>query len=121
MIAESGWGGRAAGLMDRRSERDALDRLVGAVQAGESRALVVRGAPGVGKTVLLDYLSGQASGSGCRVARATGVQSEMELAFAGLHQLCAPLLTRAGRLPVPQRDALRTAFGLPPDRRRTGS
>ena len=112
MIAESGWGGRAAGLMDRRSERDALDRLVGAVQAGESRALVVRGAPGVGKTVLLDYLSGQASGSGCRVARATGVQSEMELAFAGLHQLCAPLLTRAGRLPVPQRDALRTAFGL---------
>jgi DNA-binding CsgD family transcriptional regulator len=70
--------------------------------------------------VLLDYLSGQASGSGCRVARATGVQSEMELAFAGLHQLCAPMLTRAGRLPVPQRDALRTAFGLsagpPPDR-----
>ena len=112
MMAESGRGGRAAGLMDRRSERDALDRLVGAVQAGESRALVVRGAPGVGKTVLLDYLSGQASGSGCRVARATGVQSEMELAFAGLHQLCAPLLTRAGRLPVPQRDALRTAFGL---------
>jgi hypothetical protein len=81
---------------------------------------VVRGAPGVGKTVLLDYLSGQALGSGCRVARATGVQSEMELAFAGLHQLCAPLPTRAGRLPVPQRDALRTAFGLaagpPPDR-----
>jgi DNA-binding NarL/FixJ family response regulator len=120
MIAESGRGGRAARLMDRRSERDALDRLVGAVQAGESRALMVRGEPGVGKTVLLDYLSGQASGSGCRVARATGVQSEMELAFAGLHQLCAPLLTRAGRLPVPQRDALRTAFGLaagpPPDR-----
>jgi DNA-binding CsgD family transcriptional regulator len=112
MIVESGRGGRAAGLMDRRSERDALDRLVGAVKAGESRALVVRGEPGVGKTVLLDYLAGQASGSGCRVARATGVQSEMELAFAGLHQLCAPLLTRAGRLPVPQRDALRTAFGL---------
>jgi len=120
MIAESGRGSRAAGLMDRRSERDALDRLVGAVQAGESRALVVRGEPGVGKTVLLDYLARQASGSGCRVARAVGVQSEMELAFAGLHQLCAPLLTRAGRLPVPQRDALRTAFGLaagpPPDR-----
>jgi len=120
MIAGSGRGRRAAGLMDRRSERGTLDRLVGAVQAGESRALVVRGDPGVGKTVLLDYLSGQASGSGCRVARATGVQSEMELAFAGLHQLCAPLLTRAERLPVPQRDALRTAFGLaagpPPDR-----
>src|SRR5262252_6026559 len=93
MIAESGRGGRAAGLMDRRSEREALDRLVGAVQAGESRALVVRGEPGVGKTVLLDYLAGQASGSGFRVARATAVQSEMELAFAGLHQLCAPLLT----------------------------
>jgi len=120
MIAESRRWGRATGLMDRRSERDALDRLVGAVQAGESRALVVRGEPGVGKTVLLDHLAGQASASGCRVARATGVQSEMELAFAGLHQLCAPLLTRAGRLPVPQRDALRTAFGLaagpPPDR-----
>ncbi|HEY4464595.1 MAG TPA: AAA family ATPase, partial [Streptosporangiaceae bacterium] len=94
------------------SERDALDRLVGAVHAGESRALVVRGEPGVGKTVLLDYLAGQASASGCRVARATGVQSEMELAFAGLHQLCAPQLTRAERLPVPQREALRTAFGL---------
>jgi DNA-binding NarL/FixJ family response regulator len=112
VAADSGRGGRAAGLINRRSERDALDRLVGAVKAGESRALVVRGEPGVGKTVLLDYLAGQASGSGCRVARATGVQSEMELAFAGLHQLCAPLLTRAGRLPVPQRDALRTAFGL---------
>jgi DNA-binding NarL/FixJ family response regulator len=112
MAADSMRRGHAAGLMDRRSERDALDRLVGAVQAGESRALVVRGEPGVGKTVLLDYLSGQASGSGCRVARAAGVQSEMELAFAGLHQLCAPLLTRAGRLPVPQRDALRTVFGL---------
>jgi hypothetical protein len=80
--------------MDRRSEREALDRLAGAVQAGESRALVVRGEPGVGKTVLLDYLAGQASGSGCRVARVTGVQSEMELAFAGLHQLCVPTLGR---------------------------
>jgi len=97
-----------------------LGRLVEAVRAGHSRALVVRGDPGVGKTVLLDHLSGQASGSGCRVARATGVESEMELAFAGLHQLCAPLLGRAGRLPVPQRGALRTAFGVaagpPPDR-----
>jgi DNA-binding CsgD family transcriptional regulator len=97
-----------------------LGRLVEAVRAGHSRALVVRGDPGVGKTVLLDHLSRQASGSGCRVARATGVQSEMELAFAGLHQLCAPLLGRAGCLPVPQRGALRTAFGAaagpPPDR-----
>ena len=112
--------GRVTGLMDRRSERDVLDRLVDAVRAGESRALVVRGDPGVGKTVLLDHLAGRASGSGCRVARAAGVQSEMELAFAGLHQLCAPMLDRAERMPVPQRDALRTAFGLaagpPPDR-----
>src|SRR5437868_1066450 len=69
---------RVTGLMDRQAERDALDRLVDAVWAGESRALVVRGDPGVGKTVLLDHLAGQASGSGCRVARATGVQSEME-------------------------------------------
>ena len=79
---------------------------------GESRALVVRGDPGVGKTVLLDYLAGQASEKGCRVARAGGVQTEMELAFAGLHQLCGPMLDHAGHLPGPQRDALRTAFGI---------
>jgi DNA-binding CsgD family transcriptional regulator/uncharacterized protein YuzE len=71
---------------------------------------VVRGEPGAGKTALLDYLVQQASG--CRIVRVAGVQSEMELAFAGLHQLCAPLLDRLDRLPVPQRDALRTAFGL---------
>jgi DNA-binding CsgD family transcriptional regulator/tetratricopeptide (TPR) repeat protein len=83
---------------------------VAGVRAGEGRALVVRGEPGVGKTVLLDYLAGRASG--CRVARAAGVQSEMELAFAALHQLCAPMLDHAESLPVPQREALRTAFGL---------
>jgi DNA-binding CsgD family transcriptional regulator/tetratricopeptide (TPR) repeat protein len=82
------------------------------VRAGEGQALVVRGEPGVGKTVLLDYLVGGATSSGCRVVRATGVQSEMELAFAGLHQLCAPMLDHAESLPVPQREALRTAFGL---------
>ena len=81
-----------------------------AVRAGESRVLVVRGEAGVGKTALLDYLLEQARG--CRVARASGVQSEMELPFAGLHQLCAPMLERLGRLPDPQRDALRIAFGL---------
>jgi DNA-binding CsgD family transcriptional regulator len=110
----------ATGLADRRGERDVLDRLTEAVRAGESRVLVVRGVPGVGKTVLLDHLARRASGSGCRVARAVGVQSEMELAFAGLHQLCAPMLDRAERLPVPQRDALRTTLGIaagaPPDR-----
>ena len=111
---------RVTGLMDRQTERDALDRLVDAVRAGESRALVVRGDPGVGKTVLMDHLAGRASGSGCRVVRAAGVQSEMELAFAGLHQLCAPMLGHLDRIPVPQHDALRIAFGLaagpPPDR-----
>ncbi len=70
----------------------------------------MRGDPGVGKSVLLDYLAERARG--CRVARAVGVQSEMELAFAGLHQLCAPVLDRLHRLPVPQHDALRTAFGI---------
>ena len=78
---------------------------------------MVRGDPGVGKTALLDYVAERASGF--RVLRASGVQSEMELAFAGLHQLLAPMLDRLDRLPVPQRDALRTAFGVsagsPPD------
>jgi DNA-binding CsgD family transcriptional regulator len=111
---------RATGLVDRHGECDALDALIAAVRSGESRVLVVRGDPGAGKTVLVDYLAGRASGAECRVARAGGVQSEMELAFAGLHQLCAPMLDRAERLPAPQRDALRTALGVaagpPPDR-----
>jgi DNA-binding CsgD family transcriptional regulator len=102
--------GRAAGLTGRRGERGVLDQLIDAVRAGGSRVLVVRGEPGVGKSALLEYLAGRAAG--CRVVRAAGVESEMELAFAGLHQLLAPLLDRAGRLPVPQRDALETAFGL---------
>ena len=120
MTANRGQPGRVPGLMDRRAERDALGGLVDAVRSGESRALVVRGDPGVGKTVLVDHLAGRASGSGCRVARAPGVQSEMELAFAGLHQLCAPMLGHLDGIPGPQQDALRTAFGLaagpPPDR-----
>jgi DNA-binding CsgD family transcriptional regulator len=103
------FGGRAA-LVGRRAECDALDGLIEAVRTGKSRVLVLRGEPGVGKTALLDYLVEQASDF--RVARAAGVQSEMELAFAGLHQLLASMLDRLGRLPVPQRDALRTAFGL---------
>jgi DNA-binding CsgD family transcriptional regulator len=97
-------------LQDRRSECEVLDRLLEAVRGGESRVLVLRGEPGVGKSVLLEYVVGRASG--CRVARAAGVQSEMELAFAGLQQLCAPMLDRVERLPAPQRDALGTAFGL---------
>ena len=81
--------GRATELTDRHDERGVLDRFVDAVRARESRALVLRGDPGVGKTVLLDYLVRGASG--CRVVRVAGVQSEMELAFAGLHQLCASM------------------------------
>src|SRR5712692_2917634 len=110
MTAHSGISGPAAGLTGRLSERRVLDQFVAGVRAGEGRALVVRGEPGVGKTVLLDYLAARASK--CLVARAAGVESEMELAFAGLHQLCAPMLDHAESLPVPQREALRTAFGL---------
>jgi DNA-binding CsgD family transcriptional regulator len=101
---------RPSELKDRRAERGVLDNLVEAVRAGESRALVVHGDAGVGKTALLDYLADRASG--CRVARTAGVQSEMELPFAGVHQLCAPMLDRLDCLPVPQRDALRMAFGM---------
>ena len=72
-------------LLDRRAECEVLDRLVEAVQGGKSQALVVRGEAGVGKTALLDYLVGRASG--CQLVRAVGVEAEMELAFAGLHQL----------------------------------
>jgi DNA-binding CsgD family transcriptional regulator len=108
----SGLRGPAGELRGRRRECDVLDRLLDAVRAGESRALVVRGEPGVGKTALLDYLVEHASG--CRVVRATGVQSELELTFAGLHQLCAPMLDRLQRLPARQRAALRSAFGLGP-------
>jgi len=97
-------------LTDRRAERGVLDGLVQAVRAGESRVLVVHGEAGVGKTALLQYLADRASR--CRVLRVSGVQWEMELAFAGLHQLCAPLLDRLGVLPGPQQEALRTAFGM---------
>jgi len=105
-------------LLDRSAERQALDQLVDDVRAGESRALVLRGDAGVGKTALLEYLVGRAAQ--CRVVRAVGVQSEMELAYAALHSVCAPLLDRLPRLPPPQQEALRTAFGVsagnPPDR-----
>ena len=112
-MTEHSWlRGRPAGLTDRHAERRTLDRLADAVRAGQSRTLVMRGAPGVGKTALLDHLAARASDSGCRVARAAGVQSEMELAFAGLHQLCAPMLDQLSRIPVPQHEALRTAFGI---------
>ncbi len=102
--------GPAEVLHGRRVEREALERLLDAVRGGQSRVLVVSGEPGVGKTALLE--SAIRSASGFRVARAVGVESEMELAFAALQQLCAPLLDRLDRLPAPQRDALGVAFGL---------
>jgi hypothetical protein len=92
--------------------------MITAVREGESRALVVRGGAGVGKTALLEYVV--ESASGLRLVRALGVETEMELAFAALHQLCAPMIDHLGRIPVPQRDALEIVFGLsagpPPDR-----
>src|ERR1700730_15156712 len=97
-------------LRGRRGECEALDRLIDAVRAGESRALVVCGEAGVGKTALLDYAAEHASG--CTVARVAGVQSEMELAFAGLHQLCTPMLDHLHRLPRPQHEALEVALGI---------
>jgi DNA-binding CsgD family transcriptional regulator len=97
-------------LRGRDSECATLDRLLDAVRGGESRALVLRGEPGVGKTALLEYAIGAAPD--LRVLRAVGVESETELAFASLQHLCAPMLDRLERLPGPQQDALRVAFGL---------
>ena len=97
-------------LVGRRRECATLAQLVGSVRAGISRALVLRGEAGVGKSALLAYLAQHASG--CRLCSATGVELEMELAYAGLQQLCAPFLDRLDRLPGPQRDALGSAFGL---------
>ena len=97
-------------LRGRRRESEVLDDLLEGVRAGHSRALVLQGEAGLGKSALLEYSIRQASGF--RIARAAGVQAEMELAFAGLQQLCAPMLDRLERLPAPQGDALGTAFGL---------
>ncbi|HVS43751.1 MAG TPA: ATP-binding protein, partial [Candidatus Dormibacteraeota bacterium] len=97
-------------LIGRQREREILDRLLATVRAGRSATLVLRGEPGIGKSALLDYAV-EAS-TDLRILRALGVESEMELAFAGLHQLCAPLLDLRQRLPAPQRETLATLFGL---------
>ena len=97
-------------LLGRRDECGVLDRLMSGVRAGQSQVLVLRGEAGAGKTALLEYLLPRAGG--CQIVRAAGAESEMRLAFAGLHQLCAPFLDRLERLPGPQRDALGVAFGL---------
>src|SRR4051794_3304852 len=97
-------------LIGRDAEGVVLGRLLDAVRDGASRALVIRGEAGVGKTVLLDEAIGSATD--LRVLRTLGVESEMELPFAGLHQLCRPVLDRLDQLPDPQREALQVAFGL---------
>ncbi|MGR6921908.1 helix-turn-helix transcriptional regulator [[Actinomadura] parvosata] len=97
-------------LRGRHRECEALDRLLTRAKAGESQVVVLRGEAGVGKSALVEYLV--AGAAGCQVLRAVGVESEMELAFAGLHQLCMPLMGHLEHLPGPQRDALAVAFGL---------
>src|SRR4051812_35738362 len=102
--------GRHSTLRGRTDECVLLDTLVDAIRRGEGRSLVVRGEAGIGKTALLEYLA--RSASALTVLRAVGVESEMELAYAGLHQLCASLLDRLDRLPTPQRQALEIVCGL---------
>src|ERR671917_1033063 len=97
-------------LWGREPECKLLDELVSAVRRGESRSLVLRGEAGIGKTALLEYLV--ESASGLSVAHAVGVESEMELPFASLHQLCGPMLDRLPKLPAPQAQALEIVFGL---------
>ncbi len=99
-----------AGLAGRKAECARLDRLLADARVGQSAVLVLRGEAGIGKTALIGYAAERAAG--CRVVRAVGVESEMELPFAGLHQLCGTMLVGLGQLPPPQRDALGTAFGL---------
>src|SRR4029079_8717844 len=108
----------SGGFQDRLTERAALEGLLHEARNGRSAVLVVRGEAGVGKSALLRHAAREASGF--RVAQIAGVESEMELPFAGLHPLRAPMLAKLGRLPAPQQRALRVALGLasgdPPDR-----
>ena len=110
--------GRRTTLRGRAGECALLDDLLSAIRRGTSRSLVIRGEAGIGKTALLEHLV--ESARELSVVRAVGVESEMELAYAGLHQLCGPLLDRLPRLPAPQREALEIIFGVsagaPPDR-----
>lgn len=103
-------GATAREFRGRRAECAVLDRVVAEVRSGRGRSVLIRGEPGVGKSALLHYVVDRAEG--CRVARAAGVESEMELPFAGLHQLCAPMLDLRERLPAPQNEALAVAFGF---------
>src|SRR5690242_7602513 len=99
-----------AQLFGRHAECMVLDAVVAGARSGQSQVLVVRGEAGIGKTALLDYL--ETTATGCRISRSAGAEAEMELAYAGLHQVCGPFLDRLDRLPEPQRNALSIAFGL---------
>src|ERR671932_8108 len=109
---------RVVGFVGRTRERELIDGLLANARGGQSAVLVLRGEAGIGKTALLHYAARQAAGF--RVAQIAGVESEMELPFAAVHQLCAPMLEHLEALPRPQRDALAVALGLssgdPPDR-----
>src|SRR4051794_1675152 len=95
-------------LVDRRIECSLLTGLLRDVRSGNSRVLVIEGDPGIGKSALMDYVARQAED--CRLIRAAGAESELELPYATLHQLCKPVLDRLDLLPAPQRDALSVAF-----------
>ena len=124
MDEESGAGGAAVGtgphpgLVGRMDERQRLEELLREARAGHGGAVVLRGEAGIGKSALLDDLARRAPD--CCICRAVGVESEMELAYAGLQQLCGPIIDLAIELPSPRRDALEKVFGLstgcPPDR-----
>jgi DNA-binding CsgD family transcriptional regulator len=101
---------RTPDLIGRTDECRQIERLLEGARGGQSGVLVVQGEAGIGKSALLEYAV--SSASGFEVVRATGVESEMELPFAGLHQLSARMLDGLALLPGPQRDAMRTALGL---------
>src|SRR6476661_5801990 len=105
-------GKRRVQLLGREREQTAIDRLVESARDGRGGVLVVHGEPGVGKTALLDDLVEKAGS--LRIVRTAGVEGEMELPFAAVQQLCAPISAFGERLPDPQRDALEVAFGLRP-------
>ena len=97
-------------MLGREREREVLDRLLDGARGGHGGVLVMRGDAGVGKTALLEYAV--EAGRGCRIARTSGIEAEMELPFAAVQQLCSPFFELLERLPQPQHDALGVAFGL---------
>src|SRR3954463_3070205 len=101
---------RGLGFLGRTSERQRLDGVLAHARDGQSAVVVIRGPPGIGKTALLRY--GGRQGAGLRVAQVEGVQAGMEVPFAGIHRLCAPMFERLTALAEPQQNALRVALGL---------